>query len=63
MFKPIYNRHGIPANHRASLSRYFNRPNGIPRSLRPYFTDRKWSRFLRECSVALTRRFLTSLEN
>lgn len=62
MFKSIYDRHSIPTNHRATLTRYFNRQNGIPASVRHYFLDRKWSRFIKECSIALTRNFLEKLK-
>lgn len=62
MFAPIYNRYDIPTNHRATLTRYFNRQNGIPASIRHYFLDKKWARFIRECMCALTDRFLTRLK-
>ena len=58
MFEPIFERHAVPTADRAALAEYFGEQNGIPESLRVYFLSRKWSRFIRECSIALTRRFL-----
>jgi len=47
MFEPIFERHNVPTADRESLVEYFNRPDGIPESLRTYFLSRKWSRFIR----------------
>lgn len=55
---PLFDEHNIPKLDRPALVRYFNRPNGIPRKLRPYFFGREHKRFLRACLTAVTAQFL-----
>ncbi len=56
MFKTIYEKHNVPQSDRVALTRYFNRPNGIPRKLWPYFLDHK--PMIDDCLKLITRNFL-----